>query len=869
MASNANEMTPMRRQYHEIKERNQDCILFFRLGDFYEMFDEDAKVAAKELDLTLTTRDRNKPKEEQTPMCGVPYHSVDAYIARLVSKGYKVAICEQMEDPSQAKGIVQRDITRIVTPGTVTESCMLEERKNNYIGCLYGQEGRFGLAFCDLSTGAFFATVCADAQAAASELGRFAPTEVLRGGENCCDPILEDALKNRLGCCIDEAVEGQFDLNSSEELLQRHFEQPLAQLGLTGLPCAIMASGTLLELLLTLQKNDLKHIRQLQYYTTGRFMELDMDARRNLELTETMRSKEKKGSLLWVLDQTRTAMGGRMLRSWVEQPLMDPVQITSRQNAVAELVETTVARGELEELLKDVTDLERVMTRIVTGTVNARDLLSLAQGLRALPGIRAMLQNMSSPLLQKLAQSIDPLEDCANLIERAIVDDPPLTIREGGIIRPGADQEADRLRDIMNGGTGTILAIEAEERAKTGIRTLKVSYNRVFGYYIEVSKSFIDQVPIHYIRKQTLTNCERYITPELKELEDQVLGAKDRLVALEYQIFCQLREHLAMQAARVQTSATAVATADTLCSLAAVAVKRNYCRPQIVLGDEISITDGRHPVVERMLTDALFVPNDTSLGIDGNQVSIITGPNMAGKSTYMRQVALIVIMAQMGSFVPARSARMGLVDRVFTRIGASDDLASGQSTFMVEMTEVASILKYATSKSLLILDEIGRGTSTYDGMSIARAVLEYAASPRHLGAKTLFATHYHELSAIEDELPNVKNYNIAVKKRGDKMIFLRKIVPGATDDSFGIEVANLAGLPGSVITRARQILKELESQDPQRSVPSKASPAEDDQISMLDLSSQQVSAALRAINVETLTPIEAMNELYKLKKLLE
>jgi len=868
MAAKTNEMTPMRRQYFEIKERNQDCILFFRLGDFYEMFDEDARLAAKELDLTLTTRDRNKPKEEQTPMCGVPYHSVDAYIARLVAKGYKVAICEQMEDPSQAKGIVERDITRIVTPGTVTESCMLEERKNNYIGCLYGQEGRFGLAFCDLSTGAFFATVCADAASAASELGRFAPTEVLRGGEGCKDPILEDALKNRLNCCIDEAVEGQFDLSGCEELLEKHFEQPLAHLGLTGLPCAIMASGTLLDLLFTLQKNDLKHIRQLQYYTTGRFMELDLDARRNLELTETMRGKEKKGSLLWVLDNTHTAMGGRMLRTWLEQPLMDPVGITSRQNAVEELVKSTVERSELEDMLKDVTDLERVMTRIVTGSVNGRELLSFAQGLRALPGIKEHLLKMTSPLLKKLGQTIDHLKDCAALIERSIADDAPLTIREGGIIKSGADAEVDRLRDIMNGGTGTLLKIEAEEREKTGIRTLKVNYNRVFGYYIEVSKSFVDQVPIHYTRKQTLTNCERYITPELKELEDQVLGAKDRLAALEYQIFCQLREHLAMQAARVQTSATAVATADTLCSLASVAVKRNYCRPEIVLSDEISITDGRHPVVERMLTDSLFVPNDTALGTQGNQVSIITGPNMAGKSTYMRQVALIVIMAQMGSFVPARSARMGIVDRVFTRIGASDDLASGQSTFMVEMTEVASILKYATAKSLLILDEIGRGTSTYDGMAIARAVLEYAASPRHLGAKTLFATHYHELSAIEDELPNVKNYNIAVKKRGDKMIFLRKIVPGATDDSYGVDVANLAGLPASVITRARQILKELENQQPQQVSIKKAQENPEDQISMLDLSSQQVADALRAINVETLTPIEAMNELYKLKKLL-
>jgi len=868
MAAPTTEMTPMRRQYFQIKERNQDCILFFRLGDFYEMFDDDAKLAAKELDLTLTTRDRNKPKEEQTPMCGVPYHSVDAYIARLVAKGYKVAICEQMEDPAQAKGIVERDITRIVTPGTVTESCMLDETKNNYIGCLYADGGRIGLAFCDISTGAFFATVCADSAAAASELGRFAPSEVIRFGSACRESILEEALFHRLSCCVDEGREEQFSRTQAEEVLERHFGESLAALGLTGLPEAIIASGTLLQTLLTLQKNDLAHIRQLQYYTTGRFMELDLDARRNLELTETLRSKEKKGTLLWVLDKTRTAMGSRMLRSWLEKPLLDPTEIGRRQTAVEELVNSTVCRGELQEALRNVTDLERVMTRVVTGTVNGRDLLGLAQGLRALPQIKQQLQTMDSPLLQKLEQAIDPLGDCADLIENTLVDEPPITIREGKLIRPGANEDADRLRDIMNGGEGTILAIEAAEREKTGIRTLKVSYNRVFGYYIEVSKSFIDQVPTHYIRKQTLANNERYITPELKELEEQVLTAKDRLTALEYQLFSQLREHLAAQAARVQTAAAAVAAADALCSLAAVAVQQNYCRPEITLSSEISITDGRHPVVEQVLKDSLFVPNDTHLGAADNQVSIITGPNMAGKSTYMRQVALIVLMAQMGSFVPARSARIGIVDRVFTRIGASDDLASGQSTFMVEMAEVASILKYATSKSLLILDEIGRGTSTYDGMAIARAVLEYAASPKQLGAKTLFATHYHELSCIENELPNVKNYNIAVKKRGDKMIFLRKIVPGATDDSFGVEVAKLAGLPSSVINRARQILSELESQDGRTPVQTTA-PEADDQISMLDLTSQQVCQALSSLSVETLTPIEAMNELYKLKMMLD
>ncbi len=867
MAKSPTELTPMQRQYNEIKERNQDCILFFRLGDFYEMFNEDAKVAAKELDLTLTTRDRGKPKEEQTPMCGVPYHSVDAYIARLVQKGYKVAICEQMQDPATTKGLVERDITRIVTPGTVTESCMLDERKNNYMACIYGEGGKFGLAFCDVSTGAFFATVCADVASTVSELGRFSPSEVIRFGSGVDDAALEDALFRRLSCCVDEGRADHFDLTASETLLERHFGAPLAQLGLTGLPTAIIASGTLLQTLLTLQKNDLAHIRQLQYYTTGRFMELDMDARRNLELTETLRSKEKKGTLLWVLDKTHTAMGGRLIRSWLEKPLLDPIEIDRRHCAVEELVDAPILRGELTEALKDVTDLERVMTRVVTGTVNCRDLLGLARGLRALPLVKAQLAATNSNLLRKLEQAIDPLTDCADMIEQTIVDEPPLTVREGSIIRKGANADADRLRDIMEGGSGTILAIEAAEREKTGIRTLKVSFNRVFGYYIEVSKSFMDQVPAHYVRKQTLANCERYITQELKELEDQVLTAKDRLTALEYQIFTQLREHLASQAARIQLSAGAVAAADALCSLATVAVQRGYCRPEISLNGEISITDGRHPVVEVMLKDALFVPNDTRLGSHDDQVSIITGPNMAGKSTYMRQVALIVLMAQMGSFVPAKAAKIGLVDRVFTRIGASDDLASGQSTFMVEMAEVASILKYATSRSLLILDEIGRGTSTYDGMAIARAVLEYAASPKKLGAKTLFATHYHELSTIEAELPNVKNYNIAVKKRGDQMIFLRKIVPGAADDSYGVEVAKLAGLPNTVITRAREILAELESQDGiQRTAPVREP---EEQVSMLDLRSQQVCSALAAITVETLTPIEAMNELYKLKRMLD
>ena len=867
MAKEKNEITPMKRQYNEIKANNQDCILFFRLGDFYEMFDDDAKLVAKELDLLLTTRDRNKPKEEQTPMCGIPHHAVDSYIARLIAKGYKVAICEQTEDPAQAKGIVQRGITRIITPGSVIDSCMLDETKNNYMACLYGHEGKFGVAFCDVSTGAFFVTVCEDGPSAASELGRFSPSEAVRYGEGVKDTVLEEALNLRLHCYVNEGKAEDFEPESSIELLQNHFGMSLSELGLAGLPAAAVAAGTLLRTLKFIQKNELEHIRQLQYYATGKYMELDIDARRNLELTETLRSKGKKGSLLWVLDKTQTSMGGRMIRSWLEKPLLDPSKIINRQHAVEELVNATIIRGELTELFKDIPDLERASSRIVTGNINCRELLSVARGLRNLPAIKEQLKATNSPLLQKLEKNIDTLCDCAHLIENTIHDDPPATVRDGGIIRPGANEEVDRLRDIMNGGTGTMAAIEASEKEKTGIRTLKVGYNRVYGYYIEVSKSFIEQVPEHYIRKQTLTNCERYITQELKELEDQILTAKDRVTALEYQLFTQLREFLSKQAPRMLTTANAVATADALCSLATVAVKRNYCRPEITQDKDISIIDGRHPVVEQVLTDQLFVPNDTNIGSSDDQVIIITGPNMAGKSTYMRQVALIVLMAQIGSFVPARSARIGVVDRVFTRIGASDDLASGQSTFMVEMSEVANILKYATPRSLLILDEIGRGTSTYDGMSIARAVLEYAANPRHLGAKTLFATHYHELSCIEDELPNVKNFNIAVKKRGDKMIFLRKIVPGATDDSFGIEVAKLAGIPNKVVARAREILEQLE-QDGAPAPTHVVHEEPEDQMSMLDLRSQQVCEALNRINVETLTPIEAMNELYKLKNML-
>lgn len=863
------ELTPMMRQYLEIKEKNKDCILFFRLGDFYEMFADDAKLVSKELDLTLTTRDRNKAKEDQVPMCGVPYHSAEAYIARLVAKGYKIAICEQTEDPAAAKGLVERDIVRIVTPGTLTESSMLDESKNNYIACVYGDKQQYGLCFCDISTGAFYATSAEGSEAVSrvtAELGRFAPSEVILGGSGVHVPALEEALFQRLACCVEDGKKELFPYAANKILLEQHFGKSLEQLGVGEREVVVIACGALLQTLHNTQKNNLLQIRTIEFYTTGQFLELDLNTRRNLELTETLRGKEKRGSLLWVLDKTKTAMGSRLLRSWLEKPLLDPLRIRKRQSAVEELVQEPVLRGELTEILKDVSDFERIMTRVVTGSANARDLSGLSQGCRVLPELKKQLAACRAPLLRRIYEQLDPLEDCTALIDKTIVDNPPFTIREGGMIRDGADSECDRLHDIMNGGSGAMAAIEATEREKTGIRTLRVSYNRVFGYYIEISKSFANQVPEHYIRKQTLVNTERYITQELKELESTMLTAKDRVVALEYRLFTQLREHISEQALRIQKTAEVVAATDVLCSLATVAAQQGYCKPEITAGQEIVIRDGRHPVVERVLKNSLFVPNNTELGIPGSQVAIITGPNMAGKSTYMRQVALMVILAQMGSFVPAKSAQMGIVDRVFTRIGASDDLASGQSTFMVEMSEVAHILEYATAKSLLILDEIGRGTSTFDGMAIARAVLEHVANPKKLGAKTLFATHYHELTDIETELTNVKNYNIAVKKRGGDMIFLRKIVPGAADDSYGVEVAKLAGLPNPVITRARQLLQELESG---AASPKTAPPVQEEmQVSMLDTQTQQICDELRRVSVETLTPIEAMNLLYRLKQML-
>ena len=864
------ELTPMMQQYRTVKERNPDCILFFRLGDFYEMFDEDARIASRELDLTLTSRDHAKDKapEDKVPMCGVPFHSSEGYIARLVQKGYKVAICEQMEDPALAKGLVKRDIIRIVTPGTVTESSMLDESKNNYYACVYGQNGRFGAAFCDISTGAFSATAISgpDAEdAVCNELGSFSPTELLLGADAEASEALKAAASGRLGCCMGRSHEHQFDFSLCKAAVEAQFSKTQEQLGLAGQDEVVIAAGALLCALRDAQKNELPHIRELDYYVAGKFMGLDLTARRNLELTETMRSKEKKGSLLGVLDQTKTAMGGRLLRAWMERPLLSPNAISRRLSATQELVDKTIDREELRLSLREVSDYERVMARIVTGTANCRDLVALGQGAAVLPAIHDRLSSMQSPLLQEIFESLDTLEDLKTAIETTIVDEPPFVLREGGMIRDGANEELDKLREIQNGGTGMLTAIEAREKEATGIRNLRVGYNRVFGYYIEVAKGQLGLVPDSYIRKQTLSTGERYITQELKELESKILGAKDRIVSLEYEIFTQLRTKVSEQAPRVQKTAQAIAQLDVLCSFAHTAVHNHYCRPEVDLSGEIRITQGRHPVVEQMLKNTLFVPNDTVLGADGCRAAIITGPNMAGKSTYMRQVALIVLMAQMGSFVPASSARIGIVDKLFTRIGASDDLSSGQSTFMVEMNEVADILKNATPRSLLILDEIGRGTSTFDGMAIAKAVLEYAVDAKKLGAKTLFATHYHELTSMDQEIPEIRNFNIAVKKRQGEMIFLRKIVPGAADDSYGVEVAKLAGLPDKLIARARAVLKELESGAPKAPVVRKEA---SDQVSLMDLQADEIREKLAAVNVETLTPIEAMNVLYQLKQML-
>ncbi len=858
------EMTPMLRQYFDIKQENPDCLLFFRLGDFYEMFFDDAKIAARELNLALTTRDRNKEKEEdRTPMCGVPYHASESYIARLVAKGYKVAICEQIEDPATAKGLVKRGIIRVVTPGTVTESSMLDENRNNYYACVIAEGKTIALGFCDISTGNSYVTEVRDPDQAMAELVRFSPAEALLN--NNAVTLFAETLREKLHCCITNRELEFFDAPIARNCVESQFGEPVDRLGLEEHPTAVTCIGSLVRDLRETHKIFLGHLKELEYYVGGSFLTLDLAARRNLELTETL-SGEKRGSLLWVLNHTKTAMGSRLLRSWMEKPLLSPKRIAQRLDAVQQMTQFTILRQEAVDLLRSVCDLERILARIVTGTANPRDLLALESGCRPLGELRAVTGRFPGSLFRVLQEQMDDLEDLRSAIANTIKEDAPITVREGGMIQKGCNEELDRLRDILNGGKGTLAQIEAEEKEKTGIKNLRVGYNRVFGYYIEVAKGQVSMVPETYIRKQTLTNGERYITPELKELESTILTAKDRIVALEYEIFTKLRQFLADQADRIQSTARAIATLDVLSNFATLAVENNYCCPTVDLSDTIEIRDGRHPVVEKMLKDSLFVPNDTLLDTDYNRCAILTGPNMAGKSTYMRQVALITLMAQMGSFVPASSARIGIVDRIFTRIGASDDLSGGRSTFMVEMSEVANILNHATQRSLLILDEIGRGTSTFDGMAIARGVLEFAADKKRLGARTLFATHYHELSDIEGELTGVKNYNIVVKKRGSEIVFLRKIVPGAADRSYGVEVAKLAGLPDKVINRARDLLKELEQNAPAPRMGVQAQP--DLQLSMDSLTEDHLRKRLESISIDTLTPIEALNLLYELKKML-
>ena len=860
------ELTPMKRQYLEIKQQYQDCLLFFRLGDFYEMFYDDAFVASKDLDLALTTRDRNvENPEDRVPMCGIPYHAAETYIAKLIAKGHKVAICEQMEDPALAKGLVKRDVIRIITPGTVTESSMLEENRSNYICSisLQGQAG--GIAFCDITTGEM---CCAafDSDAVShilNELGRFAPREALLSAEAASDHRITDFLFQKLNA-MPETGEEKFAPAAAEARMctQFGFSSP-EDAGLKEALGAVCAVGALLQYIDETQKFDIRHISRLDVFYGGRYMEMDWTTRRNLELTESLRSGEKKGSLLWVLDKTKTPMGSRLLRSWIERPLLSAVAIRRRLSAVSELAEDTVRRGELITSLKEISDMQRLVGRCVYGTAGGRDLRTLANCAAALPGIRTVLEAFSCAELKEI-RTMDTLEDIRTCIDTAICDDPPFSVREGGIIRAGYSEELDSLRNVRDNGAQMVKDLEERERARTGIKKLKVGYNKVFGYYIDIPRSAGDvAIPEEYIRKQTLVSNERYFTQELKELENTLLTSRERINEIEYNIFSEIRDAVAANVSRVQAASEAIAKLDVFCSLAETAVRNHYTMPEIDTSGTVSITEGRHPVVEQTMKDILFVPNDTFLNAADDRVAIVTGPNMAGKSTYMRQTALIVLMAQMGSFVPARSASIGIVDRVFTRIGASDDLASGHSTFMVEMNEMANILKYATGSSLLILDEIGRGTSTFDGMAIARAVLEFCADKKKLGAKTMFATHYHELSALEGEIEGVRNYNISAKKQGGTLVFLRKIVRGAADDSYGIEVAKLAGVPDAIISKAKAYLKEFESQGTS-GLPEHREPSA--QISFADVGVDEVRRILESTDINTLTPLEALSLLYELQK---
>ena len=880
---NTGTMTPMMKVYCETKEKYKDCILFYRLGDFYEMFFEDALIASKELEITLTGKDCGL--KERAPMCGVPFHAVDGYLNKLVSKGYKVAICEQLEDPKQAKGLVKRDVIRVVTPGTNLDAQALDESRNNYLMCIVCMEDRYGLSVADISTGEYLVTELDGEKKLLDEINKFSPSEIICNHSFYVSGVDIEDMKERLHISVFSLDSWYFDDALCARNLMEHFHvSSLSGLGLDAFSCGIIAAGALLQYLIETQKTSIANLTALTPYSISKYMVLDSSTRRNLELCETLREKNKRGSLLWVLDKTKTAMGARMLRRYLEQPLIEKEEIMQRLDAVEELKDNAITREELREYLNPIYDLERLISRISYQTANPRDLVAFKTSLSMLPHIKYIMKSLQSPLLVQLQEEMDELEDLFALVDTAIVDEPPISIRDGGFIKEGYHEEVDRLRHAKTEGKSWLAKLEAEEREKTGIKTMKVKYNKVFGYYLEVTNSYKDMVPDYYTRKQTLTNAERYITPELKELEETILGSEDKLTALEYDLYVEVRGKIADEILRIQKTAHAIAGVDVFASLALVAERGNYVKPSINEKGVLDIKNGRHPVVEKMIPNDMFIANDTYLDNGKSRISIITGPNMAGKSTYMRQTALIVLMAQIGSFVPADAAKIGLVDRIFTRVGASDDLASGQSTFMVEMTEVANILRNATRSSLLILDEIGRGTSTFDGLSIAWAVVEYISNPKLLGAKTLFATHYHELTELEGKLPGVNNYCIAVKENGDDIVFLRKIIQGGADKSYGIQVAKLAGVPDMVIERAKELAEELtnaditvhvqggdaEGQKARKAKTQKYDQVDMDQMSLFDtVSDSDVLKELQELEVSTMTPLDALNTLYRLQNKLK
>lgn len=877
-------MSPMMVHYLETKKQYPDCILFYRLGDFYEMFFEDALTVSKELEITLTGKECGL--EERAPMCGVPYHALDNYLYRLVQKGYKVAIAEQMEDPKQAKGLVKREVIRVVTPGTITSAQALDETKNNYLmGIVYIDE-RFGIAVSDISTGDFLVTEVASERELADEINKFCPSEIICNDAFFVSGVDTEEVKNRYQTVISALDSHFFSDEGCRKILKEHFKVgSLDGLGLQDYDTGVIAAGAVMEYMYETQKSTLSHITTITPYSTGEFMIIDTSTRRNLELLETMREKQKRGTLLWVLDKTKTAMGARLLRTYIEQPLIHKDDIIARQNAIEELNMNYISREEICEYLNPIYDLERLIGRISYKTANPRDLISFKNSLEMLPYIKDLMGEFTTPLLKELWEELDPLEDVHDLVSRAIVDDPPVSLRDGGIIKEGYHEETDKLRHAKTEGKTWLAQLESRERDKTGIKNLKVKYNKVFGYYFEVTNSFKGMVPDYFVRKQTLANAERYTTDELKELEDMILGAEDKLYTLEYGLFCEVRDTIAAEVLRIQQTARAIAGIDVMTSLSAVATKNNYVKPRINEKGVIDIKNGRHPVVEKMMRDDLFVANDTYLDNTKNRLSIITGPNMAGKSTYMRQTALIVLMAQLGSFVPADEANIGICDRIFTRVGASDDLASGQSTFMVEMTEVANILRNATKNSLIVLDEIGRGTSTFDGLSIAWAVVEHISNPKLLGAKTLFATHYHELTELEGTINGVNNYCIAVKEQGDDIVFLRKIVKGGADKSYGVQVAKLAGVPDSVIVRAKELLVELSDADitarakeiaeagagtPKHAAVPRPDEVDLQQMSLFDtVKDDDIVRELGELELGNMTPIDALNTLYHLQTKLK